>query len=65
MSPVPVVRQGSALASLRADAWDIVYYQTCNGAAPALDFLADSPTKVRATMIAVLDAVADAPPPRF
>lgn len=65
LSLVPVVRQGAALASLRADAWDIVYYQTRKGAAPALDFLAESPTKVRATMIAVLDAVAEAPPPRF
>lgn len=46
-------------------AWDIVYYQASDGSAPALDFLKNCPTKVRATMLAVLDAVAGAPPPRF
>ena len=30
---------------------------------PARDFLDDIPTKVAARMVAVLDAVADAPPP--
>ncbi len=32
---------------------------------PGRDFLDACPTKVRATMLAVLGAVADAPPPRF
>lgn len=49
-------------------AWDIVYYRTADGQVPGLDYLLDPqrcPTKVRATMFAVLDAVAAAPPPRF
>jgi hypothetical protein len=46
-------------------AWDIVYYKTANGDIPAVDFLVGCPTKVRANMLAVLDAVAEAPPPSF
>jgi hypothetical protein len=46
-------------------AWDIVYYKTANGGIPAVDFLVGCPTKVRANMLAVLDAVAEAPPPSF
>lgn len=48
-------------------AWDIVYYRTSGGAVPGLDFLMhkNCPVVVRASMTAVLDAVADAPPPRF
>jgi hypothetical protein len=36
---------------------------TC--AVPALDFLRQCPTKVEATIVAVVRAVADAPPPTF
>lgn len=49
-------------------AWDVVYYREANDDVPALDFLLDPklcPTKVRATLFAVLEAVAAAPPPRF
>jgi hypothetical protein len=42
-------------------AWDIVYYKTANGDIPAVDFLVGCPTKVRANMLAVLDAVAEGP----
>jgi len=45
--------------------WDIVYVRAPDGSVPALDFLKACPTKVRAMMLAVLDAVAAAPPPRF
>lgn len=47
-------------------AWDIVYYRTPTGAIPGLDFLLKTcPKNVSATIFAVLDAVAEAPPPRF
>lgn len=46
-------------------AWDVVFYQTLGGAVPADDFLHDCPVKVRARLMAVLDAVAEAPPPQF
>lgn len=36
-----------------------------SGTAPGHQFLADCPTKVEATMFAVLEAVAAAPPMRF
>jgi hypothetical protein len=45
--------------------WDVVYYTSRDGCAPAIDFLDDCPTKVAAHLLAVLDAVADAPPPRY
>ena len=48
-----------------ADAWEIVYYRQSNGDVPGLAFLDSCPPKVEATMTAVLDAVAVAPPPRF
>lgn len=48
-------------------AWDILYYEDLGGIAPGLDCIEAPhwPTNVRATMLAVLDAVAAAPPPRF
>ncbi len=49
----------------RSPPWNIVYYAEPDGAAPALQFLDGCPTKVEAQMIAVLDAVAGAPPPQF
>jgi hypothetical protein len=46
-------------------AWDIVFYATSRGSVPAADFLDGCPPKVRGTILAVLDAVAVAPPPAF
>lgn len=46
-------------------AWDIVYYDSANQALSALTFLEACPVKVEAHMLAVLDAVAEAPPPQF
>ncbi len=48
-------------------AWDVLYYRAPGGATPGLDVLLDTgwPTNVRATMLAVLTAAADAPAPRF
>jgi len=46
-------------------AWDVVYYTARDGSVPAIDFLDGCPTKVAAYLLAVLDAVADAPPPRY
>jgi hypothetical protein len=45
--------------------WDVIFYATAKGAVPGADFLDDCPPKVRATIMAVLDAVAAAPPPSF
>lgn len=46
-------------------AWDIIFYETAQGSAPGADFLDGCPSKVRGTILAVLDAVAAAPPPSF
>lgn len=46
-------------------AWDVIFYAAANGSVPADDFLRGCPKKVRARLIATLDAVAEAPPPRF
>ena len=46
-------------------AWDVVFHETAAGAVPAADFLDGCPAKVRGTILAVLDAVAAAPPPSF
>ena len=46
-------------------AWDVVFYETADGAVPAADFLDACPAKVRGTILAVLDAVAAAPPLSF
>jgi hypothetical protein len=45
--------------------WDIVFYRTADGSVPTDDFLDSCPAKVRAQLLAVLDAVAEAPPPQF
>lgn len=45
--------------------WDIIYYEVSDGTVPAIEFLRECPTTVRATILAVLDAVAAAPPPSF
>jgi hypothetical protein len=46
-------------------AWDIVFYTATKGSVPGADFLDSCPAKVRGTILAVLDAVAAAPPPAF
>lgn len=46
-------------------AWDVVYYKTSDNSVPAIDFLDGCPTKVAANLLAVLDAVAEAPPPQY
>jgi hypothetical protein len=46
-------------------AWDVVYYKTSDNSVPAIDFLEGCPTKVAANLLAVLDAVAEAPPPQY
>jgi hypothetical protein len=46
-------------------AWDVVFYATAEGSVPGADFLEDCPAKIRGTILAVLDAVAGAPPPAF
>jgi hypothetical protein len=46
-------------------AWDVIYYAAQNGSVPAVEFLAGCPTKVAANLLAVLDAVAEAPPPQY
>ena len=45
--------------------WGIVYYQRRDGTIPAEAFLDSCPTKVEATILAVLEAVRAAPPPAF
>ena len=46
-------------------AWDVVYYKASDNSVPAIDFLEGCPTKVAANLLAVLDAVAEAPPPQY
>jgi hypothetical protein len=46
-------------------AWDIVYYKAADESVPAIEFLNGCPTKVAANLLAVLDAVAEAPPPQY
>ena len=46
-------------------AWEIVYFDSPDVADSPLLFLDACPAGVEATMLAVLDAVAAAPPPRF
>jgi len=46
-------------------AWDVVYYKSPDESVPAIDFLEGCPTKVAANLFAVLDAVAEAPPPQY
>jgi hypothetical protein len=45
--------------------WDIVFYRAAEGTVPTDLFLDECPVKVRAQFMAVLDAVAEAPPPQF
>jgi hypothetical protein len=52
-------------ASRPIEPWDVVYYRTDDEVVPADDFLDACPTKVSAQFAAVLDDVAEAPPPRY
>lgn len=45
--------------------WGVVYYATKGASAPGVEFLSACPAKVRAKLIAVLEAVRAAPPPAF
>lgn len=45
--------------------WDVIYYKALDGTVPADEFLDGCPPGVEADLIAVLDAVAEAPPPQF
>jgi len=45
--------------------WAIVYYKTRDGSVPTADFLDGCPPTVDAKFAAVLNAVAEAPPPQF
>ena len=46
-------------------AWDVIYYAAADGTVPGIEFLDGCPTKVAANLLAVLDAVAEAPPPQY
>lgn len=45
--------------------WGIVYYATEGGRVPVEEFLDSCPPNIEARFYAVLEAVRDAPPPRF
>lgn len=45
--------------------WGVVYYNSENGDVPGLQFLEDCPPKTRMKILAVLEAVREAPPPAF
>ena len=45
--------------------WGVVYYRNQRGDVPAESFLDACPTKVEATILAVLETVRAAPPPAF
>lgn len=45
--------------------WSVIYYAAPDGAVPAMEFLDGCPGKIDAEFVAVLDAVAAAPPPTF
>lgn len=47
------------------EGWDIVYYVTSDGRCPPDEFLDGCPLKVSAQLVAVLDDVAEGPPPRY
>ncbi len=51
--------------SRRIEPWDVAYYLTDDEIVPVDDFLDGCPRKVSAQFVAVLDDVAEAPPPRY
>ena len=49
-------------------AWDIIYYRAADDSVPSIDFLSDPkrcPAKVHQRLQAILNVVAEAPPPQF
>jgi len=46
-------------------AWDVIYHKAADGSVPAIEFLDGCPVKVAANLLAVLGAVAEAPPPQY
>ena len=46
-------------------AWDVIYYAAADDSVPSIEFLDGCPIKVAANLLAVLDAVAAAPPPQY
>ncbi|GEM_PF-1215274 len=52
-------------ANTRKGPWLIHFFARTNDVVPGRDFLLSCPDKVRATMLAALKAVAEAPPPAF
>lgn len=46
-------------------AWHVVYCEARDGSVPAIEFLDGCPVKVAANLLAVLEAVAEAPPPQY
>lgn len=49
----------------RSPPWNVIYHKAVDGSVPALEFLDRCPGKLDGEFTAVLDAVADAPPPQF
>lgn len=47
------------------DGWDVIYYRTTDNRCPGDVFLDGCPLKVSAQLVAILDDVAEAPPPRY
>lgn len=45
--------------------WGVVFYRKAGGTVPTDEFLDACPVSVRARLVAILDAVAEAPPPQF
>ena len=45
--------------------WDVIYFKAADGSIPATDFLDGCPPNPEAEMLATLEAVRKAPPPRF
>lgn len=45
--------------------WGVIYYAVADGSVPAIRFLDGCPTRVAANLLAVLEAVAEAPPPQY
>ena len=53
------------MASSGPEPWDVIYYRAADGRCPADEFLDRCPIKVGALLLAILDDVAEAAPPRY
>ena len=49
----------------REPPWSIIYYAKADSSVPAIEFLDGCPARIDANFVAVLDAVATAPPQKF